>query len=96
MVRRVRHRRSRRVGTAMGRGYKKCIISKLRAIKFKTPKAARKAFGTAAKKCRKAMAGKKTTRRRTRRVRRKAHRRVGRRTTRRRTRRRAHKRSRRY
>ena len=53
MVRRVRHRKSRRVGAAGSRGYKKCIISKLRVIKFKTPKAARKAFGRAAKMCRK-------------------------------------------
>ena len=92
MVRRVRHRKSRRVGAAGSRGYKKCIISKLRVIKFKTPKAARKAFGRAAKMCRKKLAGKTTVRRRKSRRkahRRKAHRRVGRKTTRRRTRRRA-------
>ena len=88
MVRRVRHRKSRRVGAGqVVRGYKKCIISRLRVIKFKTPKAGRKAFGRAVKMCRKELAARLLFDAEN--SRRKAHRRVGRKTTRRRTRRRA-------
>ena len=65
MVRRrsTKRRASRRVAGG-ARGYKKCIVAVIRRTKFKTPKAARKAFSKAAKVCRKKMAGKATVGRR--------------------------------
>lgn len=80
MAKRRGHRR--RVGK---RGYKKCIISKMRGMKFRTPKAARKAFSRASKKCRKVLKVGKVRRkahkrrRKAHKRRRKAHKRVRRR-----------------
>ena len=64
MVRRAKSHKRRTVKGS--RGYKKCIVAVIRRTKFKTPKMARKAFGKAAKICRKKMAEKTT-----------AHRKVG-------------------
>jgi len=56
MVKRRKVGRKTRVKT----GYKKCIVATMRRIKFKTPKAARKAFTRAGKMCSKKLAaGKK-------------------------------------
>ena len=69
MVKRRKHSTKRATGK---RGYKKCIVAVIRRTKFKTPKAARKAFGKAARICnarmRKTTVGKprrKTARRKT-------------------------------
>lgn len=58
MVRRRTHKRTHRRVAGGAHGYKKCIVAVIRRTKFKTPKAARKAFGKAAKICRKKMMGK--------------------------------------
>jgi hypothetical protein len=65
MVRRRTHKRrgTRRVAGG-ARGYKRCIVAVIRRTKFKTPKAARKAFSKAAKVCRKKMTGETTAGRR--------------------------------
>ena len=61
MVRRAKSHKRR--GVKGGRGYKKCIGAGIRRTKFKTPKMARKAFGKAAKICRKKMTEKKVAHR---------------------------------
>jgi hypothetical protein len=44
-------RKGHRKGKVRRKGYKKCIINRMRVTKFKTQKSARKAFARAAKKC---------------------------------------------
>ena len=58
MVRRTHHKRRGTRAVGGKRGYKKCIVSVIKRSKFSTAKAARKAFGKAARHCRAKLAGK--------------------------------------